>query len=178
MTDNIFTKIHTDRDGNETPIVSMGTDHLVRMVNYIFRRGLQDRLQQIRNIGMSGFAPDGMPDRQRRSLGLRKLTDAAAQEIQNRIDEYEAQALESAMHEFWPYVVVGVMRDDTREGVIKILQDAFGINGRIELPGLMRISLGGLFELEPGQMEEYGELDDLDAALEQHSKDKDDERPF
>lgn len=172
MTDNIFTKMHTDREGNETPIISMGTDHLVRMVNFVFRRGLQQRLQQLRSHLVGGYAPEGMPEKQRRSLGLRKLTPERVQQVQSEMDEYESDALEAAMHEYWPYVVVGVMRDDTREGVVKILQDAFGINGRIELPGLMTVT-GQAFELPDGE-----DLSDIEAALEEGAKERGDDWPW
>ena len=146
---SIFTQIHTDRDGNETPLVSMDADHLVNTVNFFFKKGIENAKRQVMSQAGGSFAPVDMGDKQRRALGLKKLTPEIQKRIEEEIEDGLTELLHRTVESKWAYIVVGICRDDTRAGVVSILQDAFGVNGRVELPHLTR-GAQEILELEDG----------------------------
>jgi hypothetical protein len=79
-----------------------------------------------------------MTDAQRTTFGLRKATPRDLEKLEQAIEDLRSEQLERMLTKAMPYIVVGVARDDTRAGVVKILQDATGITQRVEIPALMR----------------------------------------
>ncbi len=131
---NIFTQTHQDRDGNVTPIVSMDAEHLCNTVNMYLVRLPRKAGATYKARAFGEYAPMDMDDKARRALGRKKLTPEIEQRVIADLERIEASALEEGIERAMPYIVVGVARDDTRDGIIRILQEATGITRRIELP--------------------------------------------
>lgn len=135
---NIFTLIHTTREGESMPIISMGPEHLVNLINLRLNKLIQRALQDLKTDFADKYAPDDMSETQRKALHLRRMSDNDRKKIEESLEEAEAQMLEKAISECWPYIIVGVCRNDTRDGIVRLLQDVTGINDLIELQSLMK----------------------------------------
>lgn len=179
---NIFTRIHTDREGNETPIISMGADHLIAFLNLILIKNVRRLVGGERNERMKealrGYAPAGMSEKQRIVLRLKPRPsqdeiNALKEKFDAELDELESDAIESALEFCNDYIIVGVCRDDTREGVVKILQQVTGITGHIDLPDLISKAMPqnpllgtgeGLVSIHDPDYDPYGfgEMDRID----------------
>jgi hypothetical protein len=144
--------LHTERNGKTQPIVSMDATHLVNMVNLVLIRSIK-KVKEKATIKLLGkYAPEDMPDKQRIALGLKKPTQAAQEQAAARLEELELEMIQTVFEKYWPYILVGLCRNDTRNGVLAILQDATGIEGRVEIPGLISevITTEDNLELESG----------------------------
>lgn len=161
MTENIFTRIHVDRNGNRTPIISMEATHLVNYLNLMLRVKYQEARNALKASLLEGFAPEGMDEKVRKSLRLKKATDRQILAAEQRLEEFDAEYFDVLMSKIWPYIVVGIIRDDTHEGVRKLLQDVYGINDRIVLPELMGTSFTPLLRSGSTNWEEEDDMDDL-----------------
>lgn len=136
QTYNIFTQKHETRDHKRIPIVSMDADHLVNTINVYFRKNLARAEAAARSHVYDGYAPAGMPEKQRIALGLRRPDPEQEERFNALVEDAKARVLEAAFQERMAYLVVGLIRDDTREGIVKLLQDVTGITTRIDLPNM------------------------------------------
>lgn len=133
---NPFAANHEDRDGNVIPVLSLEAQHLVNIVNFKLRKSLKTLEDFSRRKAYEGYAPLEMDARTARTLGLRLMNSETAQNIEDKIRMLMDAAYQEKIYECIPYLIVGMCRDDTREGVVKILQEVTGITGRIELPSI------------------------------------------
>ena len=163
---NIFVQIHTDREGNETPIVSMDANHLCNLINVLLNKQIAKIERKAREEFAARFAPTDMTDAQRTTFGLRKATPRDLEKLEQAIEDLKAQQLERMLDKAMPYIVVGIARNDTRDGVVRILQEATGITERIIIQSMMRTNneveeededpellTPGDFEFTPGDFE-------------------------
>lgn len=165
---SIFMQVHTTADGKEIPLVSMDADHLVNMINLVFNKRLQKELAHLRNQIEEKFAPAGMSEKQRITLGLKMRTEEVDAKVVEAVERYTKEYMENAIEGYWQYIVVGVCRDDTRDGVVRILQEATGVNDMIHLPQFIHtpsLSSGEVVELDDDdddfEDQEYIEDDEL-----------------
>ena len=128
---NPFRFVHTTRDGEKLPVVSMGAEHLVNTVNAYLVKGIQKYVAKARQEAYQEFAPEGMNPTQARTLGLRPLTADHRALIEIALQELEAKRFEASLEKAIPYLIVGMARNDTREGVVAVLQRATGISEMI-----------------------------------------------
>lgn len=135
---NIFTLLHTERGGKKTPIVSMEASHLVNTVNLFLNKMRKQIMDDLLAQKVGNYAPEDMSEKVRRTLRLKKLDQAAVDRAKEEIEETEAEYIEEALERMLPYIVVGVCRDDTREGIVKILQEVTGISNQIILQGMIK----------------------------------------
>jgi hypothetical protein len=159
---NPFIMLHTERSGKMQPIISMDADHLVNMVNLVLIKNIRKAKESAAAQLLGKYAPEGMSDKQRIALGLKKATEQAQEKAKEHLDELELEMIQAVFEKFWPYILVGLCRDDTRNGVLAILQDATDISGRIDLPGMFTNSIlsdEDLFELSDGMDEDWGDRD-------------------
>lgn len=129
---NPYSLIHTERNGNRIAIVSMEDIHLVNTINLFLLKAPAKAVSEARNDAYAGYAPEGMDDRQRRTLGLRRMTQSEAAKIEDTLQEFEDRVTKEMLEKAIPYIIVGVTRNDTRAGVVTILQKLTGITGRLD----------------------------------------------
>lgn len=133
---NIFTQKHETREHKLIPIISMDADHLVNTINLFFRKNLAAAEAAARHHVYEGYAPADMPEKQRIALGLRRPDPEQEEKLNRLIEDAKARVLEKAFNEKLAYLVVALIRDDTREGIVKMLQEVTGITTRIDLPDM------------------------------------------
>lgn len=130
---NPFSFIHTTADDVRVPLVSMEASHLVNVVNFFLVKSVSRVRNERRAKAYAGYAPVEMTDaRQVRILGLRKMTQQESDRIEENLLTQEDELIKSQMEKAIPYIIVGVTRDDTRDGVVAILQKVTGITGRLD----------------------------------------------
>lgn len=135
---NIFLYEHKERSGKVQPIISMDAEHLCNYINFYLVKEKNKKMKAIRDQMVRNYAPVEMDEKVRKSLGLKKITQADLDIVERQLEEFETEYIQEAIEEIWQYIIVGVVRDDTREGVARILQEATGVNNQIVLPNLTR----------------------------------------
>jgi len=159
---NPFTMLHTEKSGKTQPIISMEADHLVNMVNLVLIKSIKKAKESAAVKLYGQYAPADMPEKQRKMLGLKKITEAAQEKATAQLEELEFEMIQVVFEKYWPYILVGLCRNDTRNGVVAILQEATGIESRIELPGLTSnaITMNNEHELMSGlDPDDFGDQD-------------------
>ena len=161
-TGSIFTKIHTTRERDTMPIVSMDSQHLVNYLNFMLIKETAQIEDELKRLILGQVAPENMDDRTRRSLGLKRITPAQMAEFEAKFDEARTLYVNSMFVKLWPYIIVGVCRNDTREGVIRILHEVTGVTERIELDHLYgRVTNPVLRSINSEEREEWLDMGDL-----------------
>lgn len=141
---SLFMFLHTEKGGEQKPLIALDADHLINILNL----NLVKRVNEYREalIGAvkrqftEGYAPIGMDAKQARTLQLKVLDDGMREELEQRIRKTEEE-IEERIAKFYnaklilmmPYIVVGTAREDTCEGVRRILQSTSGITERIDV---------------------------------------------
>lgn len=132
MTMNPYSFVHETRGGVRVAIVSMKADHLVNTVNLFLNKIPDQQIRNYRNEAYHNYAPENMDEKVRRTMGLRKMSDKAKQDIEDTLVELEERIVREMIDKAMPYIIVGITRDDTRDGVVAILQNLTGITGQID----------------------------------------------
>jgi len=131
---NIFTQIHITAKGKNLPIVSMNDEHLFNTIKLQLVKRPKAILEQYINNEYAEYAPEGMDEKVRKSLGKKKMPAKMSDELQVEIDEVEMEALEQALERMQPYLIVALCRDTLHLPVRDLLIELTGITTRVDLP--------------------------------------------